>query len=246
MYLFRSLLAVSLKRIDAWKLYTGYLNVLVKRSRCFQRIKFIQHCLQADIIPRFLKFRVPENGCFEPQVVHNFQRKLLRVELTKARKVIELHNQSLLAKRTLLQNAIPEKMIPSVVFFTRLAVQETKNSVEQTHQKKLIALSEEQQRPLFQVHDTVKIFDADIKPPQYVLDTLALGPKNATMDKFDPKEVLTQMDSLLYRCKRDRVSSDAMNSINVATFKYIKACEKQKTSRNCTMPKKYLLVDCSV
>ena len=59
-------------------------------------------------------------------------------------------------------------------------------------------LSKEQQRPLFDVQDTVKICDNDIKPPQYVIDTLALGPRNAVLDEFDPKETLAQIDALLY------------------------------------------------
>ena len=112
--------------------------------------------------------------------------------------------------------------------------------MKETHKKKLEWLSNRQQRPLFDVQDTVKIADKDIHPPQYVIDTLALGPKNAVLDNFDPKDTLAQIDSLLYQCKRNQVSEDIMNEINVATFKYIKACSEQKTPRNIKMTKRYL------
>ena len=86
----------------------------------------------------------------------------------------------------------------------------------------------------------MKICDDDISPPWYVIDTLALGPKNAILDKFDPKETLAQIDALLYNCRKEKVSEDIINKINVETFKYIKSCANQKTSRNLTMTQRYL------
>ena len=132
------------------------------------------------------------------------------------------------------------KFIPSIIFHTRQSVKQTRVNVQKTHSNKLQSLSKEQQRPLFDVHDTVKICDDDIIPPRYVIDTLALGPKNAVLDKFDPKETLAQIDALLYKCKRDKVSDEIMNDINVATFKYIKSCSKQKSPRNLSLTKRYL------
>ena len=37
----------------------------------------------------------------------------------------------------------------------------------------------EKGRVLFNLHDTVKLFELDIVTPKYVLDTLALGPKSS-------------------------------------------------------------------
>ena len=102
------------------------------------------------------------------------------------------------------------------------------------------SLSKEQQRPLFDVHDTVKIDDEDITPPQYVIDTLALGPKNAVLDKFDPKDTLAQIDALLFNCKKNKVPKEIVDDINVATFKYIKSCSNQKSPRNISLTKRYL------
>ena len=48
------------------------------------------------------------------------------------------------------------------------------------------------------------------------------------------------MDSFLYQCKINNVSSEIMNDIKVATFKYIKACSNQKAPSNIMLTKKYL------
>ena len=240
MFLPFRLLALSLKRSECWKEYVGYERTLKKLVNCECRINFIEQCYQADIIPRFLKFRIPENGCFEPTIVHNFQRNLLKVELSKARALKENHVNTLLTKRAALRNAANEELIPSIVLYTRQTVKDTRRKVQATQSKKLDNLSREQQRPLFDVHDTVKLCDLDIQPPQYVIDTLALGPKNAVLDSFDSKDVLSQIDALLHQCKRDNVSDDIINEINIATFKYVKACSKQKSPRNLILTKKYL------
>ena len=55
-------------------------------------------------------------------------------------------------------------------------------------------MSKEQGRPLFNLHDTVKLFELDIVPPKYVLNTLALVPKNPVLAKFDRKEMLAAID----------------------------------------------------
>ena len=60
----RRLLATILKRRNCWNPVQKYFRLLVKRENTNQRINFITKCKGADIIPRFLRFRVPENGCF--------------------------------------------------------------------------------------------------------------------------------------------------------------------------------------
>ena len=73
---------------------------------------------------------------------------------------------------------LARKLLPSVLLFTIVTVFNTRKNVEVTHAKKLENLSKEQGRPLFDLHDTVKLFELDVFPPKYVLDTLALVPKN--------------------------------------------------------------------
>ena len=100
-------------------------------------------------------------------------------------------------------------------------------------------MSKEQERPLFNLHDTVKLFEPDVLPPKYVLDTLALGPKNAVLEKFDQKVMLAEIELLLNRLEEQNVSNDVINDINIATINYIKKCSKQSIPRNLIMTKKY-------
>ena len=79
------LLAKELNRQGYLKEYLDYERARIKRERNKCRIEFLEQCIRNDIIPTFLKFRVPNNGCFEPTVVHNFQRKLLKGEIKTAK-----------------------------------------------------------------------------------------------------------------------------------------------------------------
>ena len=65
--------------------YRKYLKALEKQANCQQRILFLTSCLKNELIPKFLNFRVPSNGCFDPTTVHNFQRRLLRKEIASAK-----------------------------------------------------------------------------------------------------------------------------------------------------------------
>ena len=78
-------------------------------------------------------------------------------------------------------------------------------------------LSVDQDRTLLNIQDTVRLFDIDIIPPKYVIDTLALGPKNSVLTKFDQKESLAETDSLLHKLNTQNTSNEAINDINAAT-----------------------------
>ena len=63
---------------------------------------------------------------------------------------------------------------------TRMTVPKIHLEVTSTHQKKLDNLSKQQERHLFNVHDTVRLFELNIHRPKYVLDTLGTkGTKEA-------------------------------------------------------------------
>ena len=116
----------------------------------------------------------------------------------------------------------------------------THNEQTRAHNKKLKSLSVEQEQPLFSVDNTVVTYELDHPPPEFVMKTLALGPKNAVLDKFDPKDILAELDGLLNHCKKNKISNDTITDINVKTLTYIKKCKRMKSSRNVDMTKKYL------
>ena len=188
MFLPLRLLAKVLQRTECWKFYLEYDRILQKRERSLCRIDFLEKCWQADIIPKFLKFRVPNNGCFEPTTVHNFQRRLLKNELAKARSTLKEHEKYVNSKRSKLSRTINKTLLPSVILYTRISKTECRENVLETQRKKLEMLSVDQDRPLLNIQDTVRLFDIDIVPPKYVIDTRALGPKNSVLTKFYQKE----------------------------------------------------------
>ena len=66
-------------------------------------------------------------------------------------------------------------------------------------------------------------------PPTYMMETLALGPKNAVLERFDPKDVLAEVDELLVHCKVNNISDETITDINVKTLTYVKRCKRMKT-----------------
>ena len=92
---------------------------------------------------------------------------------------------------------LPKYLIPSVILHSRAGIRTVRMKVTNRHTQKLKHLSIEQERPLFDVHDTVKQHNINIVPPRYVLDTLALGPRNAILDQFNSFDVLAELDILL-------------------------------------------------
>ena len=146
---------------------------------------FLKKCIQTDIILAFHKFRVPNNDCFKPTVVHNFQRRLLKGELSKANVTLYEHEQKVNDTREKLRQILCHTLIASVVLYSGLTLQNIHLEGTSTHQKKLDNLSKQQEQPLFSVHDTVRLFELDIPPPKYALDTLSMGSKNHILDRFN-------------------------------------------------------------
>ena len=183
---------------------------------------------------------MPNNGCFDDKSIHEFQKGLLWKELSKARQDLKLAQDKLELKRQAIKNNISQVLLPSIIFHSRIANRKVRKDVKSTHESKLLKLSEEQERPLFSVDNTVRLLELDRTPPTYVMETLSLGLKNAIIDKFQPKDILAELDVLLSYCKDNNVDRDIMTDINIRTFNYVKKCKKQKASRNIAMTKRYL------
>ena len=116
----------------------------------------------------------------------------------------------------------PCVLIPSLVFY---GYKESMNNwayLMEKHEKKLKSLAVQQDRPLLVANNVLKLIDVDIPVPQYVIDTLSLGPKNPVLDTFDKNMVLAEVDLLLEFCEPKDVSEDTKNEIETATGAYIK------------------------
>ena len=141
-------------------------------------------CTENDIIPDFLRFREPENRVFSNQAVHSFQTKLLSTEINNARSDEKNVQVKLERARGAVQRGVDDKFWPSVIKYLNLRGQRQTTTVKETHQKKLMKLSERQARPLGkQGEGSVRPLD-DVEIPNWVQQVLALGPKHPVRDKF--------------------------------------------------------------
>ena len=112
----KMLVAKSLQKRDCWKPYLDYENNVCKyeSSRC--RVNFLINCLSTDIIPDFLKFRVPKTNVFLDKAVHSFQQKLLRSETSTAADTHRKCDQKRAASRKVLHKNLDNHLLPSVIF----------------------------------------------------------------------------------------------------------------------------------
>ena len=93
-----------------------------------------------------------------------------------------------------LKDLVGYKYLPSIVLHSRLDLTELRFNQPNKLNTKLNCLSKEQDRPLFNVENTVICYNLNYQPPKYVFQTLALGPKNSILTKFDKNEVLAEVD----------------------------------------------------
>ena len=240
MFLNETELHSELRRSACYKDYLNYQNVIEKYDKCVERLNFITKCRDSDIIPKFLLFRVPNNGCFDDQSVHNFQRRLLHKEIATAQNQLKEHDKSLDDKRSSLRVKLPPDLIPSVVWHSRLRRIKTRKEIQQTHRKKLCNLSEKQSRPLLSVENTVIFSEFAGNIPNYVRQTLALGPRHPIMSKFNENDVLVELDSFLNYCEKNFISDSTVTEINIKTLNYIKKCKKQKVPNHIKLTREFL------
>ena len=93
--------------LPSYALFMAYRRKRLKIENTRFRQRFLLDCQKNDIIPRFLKFRVPENGCFEERIVHNFQKRLLRREIAEASRLLETQQGELVGIKKELMDSSP-------------------------------------------------------------------------------------------------------------------------------------------
>lgn len=73
MFIPQKLLKIELERHGCcWKLFLDYRTMREKVLMHNLRLKYLESCRSAEIIPRFLTFRILNNGCFDNKSVHDF------------------------------------------------------------------------------------------------------------------------------------------------------------------------------
>ena len=156
-----------------------------KFKSSFLRIKFLRKCLDNDIIPDFLRFRVPDNGIFSDQAVHSFQLRLLRSELSQANADRAKASVNLVKAKEVVRRGIDEKWWPSVIFYLNRQARCSVNNLISRRKRKPEKLSERQNRLIKNLDErAVRILD-EVILPLWVREVLSFGPKHPVRDKFN-------------------------------------------------------------
>ena len=223
----RILFEKILEKRDALSFFAKYQRSVQKLSFCCHRIKFLSTCLKNDIISKFLRFKMPANGCFESTVVHNFQKRLLRKEKQKALQTKICLAGSLDISRRTFTSAVPRYYLPSAAFHVRYDMRVSYQEVSDRHRKKLDDLARLQENPLHNNGKAVHVGD-NVDVPLFVIDYLSFGPKHPVLHKFNELHFLADADKLFYYLKYEGANSDVLNEVNALPFWYTKEMKKQR------------------
>lgn len=139
---------------------------------------------------------------------------MLRKEIVKAKCDLEIALEKVTIQRNNVKQEIPEKLFPSIIVHTRIDTEELRFEQNSKFNDKLYRLSLEQDQPLFNVKNTVFCFNLLKTPPKYIMETLSLGPKNAVLEKFNPNEVLMELDNVLEFCRKKECDESLITDIN--------------------------------
>ena len=99
-------------------------------------------------IDGLVAFRIPTNGCFNDIVVQNFQRKLLKLGIDKARNLKVDVDSQLKEARNSLVDGLPDKLLESVWWHVRLKSKRMLAEVKMRHARKMENISVSQDKPL--------------------------------------------------------------------------------------------------
>ena len=115
--------------------------------------------------------------------------------------------------------------------------------MELIHQKKLIHLSEQQEKPLWKINDnSYKIIDIDEKlVPEFVLNLISRGPRYPIRDKFDKMGFLAEMGKLIEHTESfSGPVEDIINQINIKACQYVKRNEMVREKDESNRVKEWL------
>ena len=155
------------------KTFTKLFKIFKKLLNCKYRLDFLKNCNNNEIIPDFLRFRIPKNEVFSGQAVHSFQLKLLRKEISHAEQGCRLFEEKFGDDRGIFRKKIEKKLLPSIVYSIRIEMRDHSELISKRLNDKLAKLSERQDKPLWNgSHYNVVTLDV-VELPKLVLHVLS-------------------------------------------------------------------------
>ena len=205
--------------------YWKYFNSLYKYRYGLLRKWFLNECLKNGIVPNFLSFKVPQNGAFNNDETYKYQLTLLRRQIDECENCNQQHEQHLNTLRVSCSTVFSKYKLMAIrsIFILLRSLMKVKR--EQLS-KKLKTLSQRQDRPIFDVHDSIKNI-SDITLPEMVNDVLSRGPKYAILTPFDKMGFYKDVDKII-----QSKSSDICTKVTAATLSYAdNPCNKKFDQR---------------
>ena len=244
----KRVLEAILKKIRLYEIFHNYRKVRLKMLTCMKRTQFLSKCLNNNLIPNFLRFKIPSNGVFNEKAVFKFQRELLKSELSKAHNDLKYLKQECSKTRLKIQNDIPEVLWSSILFTIHQETVFMNFRLEENHRSKINGLAEKQDKPLKNTFNNVKLLDPNIKLPEYAAKVLAMGPKHPVIDKYTIKDTLAEVDSLLEYLEPKIIVNDegvdittqTQNLIEFEANKYNQCMSKKKINTDYMKTNKFL------
>ena len=160
--------------------------------------------------------------------MHEFQVRLLRKEIIKAKSEKSTVEEKVTGKRNDLKEKLPLKCRASVILHSRIDLRLLREKKSSSLNDKLSRLSKEQDKPLFNIKNTVICYQLDSTPPKYALETLSLGPRHSILDNFQQNDVLAELDSIVKHFKDIKIDESVITDLNIKTLSYIKKIRKTK------------------
>ena len=222
----------------------AYVTKRMKMEKAVLREKFLEKCVDNKLIPRFLqKFNFPKIDAYDSEKIERFQRKILKDELEKAKKLV-LEKQELVKESAdIFWKAIPPDITKEEVHIKiENMIASEVDKLGLTHQRKLIHLSEQQGKPLRETNKKAyNLVDLEDTPPDFVLNVLSKGPRHPVRVKFDKLDFLAEMDMLIEHVECfTGPSENIINEINIKACQYVKKMECIREDMELSRMRKWL------
>lgn len=157
----------------------------------------------------------------------NFHRKLLKIVFSKSKKSLRelTHDRDL--NLTKLKLEIPDVLIPSIASDCHKKAAKLIQLLEEKHNKKIDIPSEYQNKPCFNINESVKVSDEGITIPDFVKSSLSRGARSPMLDRFDKNDVLAEINSMLGFTENQCTPffrPFQINDIRNSTLAYVQSC----------------------
>ena len=165
------LLICELDRWNSKKLFFVYQRKYEQKLTNTQRRIFLEECVKKKIIPNFVKFRVPKNGCFKNSSVRGFQKNLLKKEVHACVDKQAKLDDAVDKAREDLKCSIHENLLPSICHHVSSTTKKLIEQLKAKHKRKIENLSAIQDSSLLNTKGYLTVLN-DVEVPDCVKSCL--------------------------------------------------------------------------